>query len=97
MPLSKTKMFPVVSTARNHGPTSVAKAVLVPSGATFPISLLWGRATVQGPLISILFRGHFLRRFENPGFALVIKAKHNRASSDHYIVGARFLGFDLSH
>ena len=53
--------------------------------------------TQAGPLISILFRGHLLRRFENPGFAMLIKANHNRASSDHYIVGARFLGFDLSH
>ena len=97
MPLSKTKMFPVLSAARNHGPTSVAKAVLVPSGATFPISCCGAERRFKGPLISILFRGHLLRRFENPGFAMWIKAKHNRASSDHYIVGARFLGFDLSH
>ena len=47
--------------------------------------------------LSILFGGHVLRRFENLSFAMLIKAKHNRASSDDYIVGASFFGFDLRH
>lgn len=97
MPLSKTKMFPVCQPQEIMVQHPARKRFWSRQVRLFRFLCCGAERRSKGPLISFLFRGHLLRRLENPGFAILIKAKHNLASSDHYSVGARFLGFDLSH
>src|SRR5438093_7208168 len=49
----------------------------------------------EGRPISIFFRCHLLRRFENLGSAMLIEPKHNGAGSDHYIVHSALHGFNF--